>query len=76
MFSQESTIDYAIDQGVSPHKLILGLPTYGRTFLLENPGVKVLEFGTTPVTTTGFQGPFTKSDGFISYSEVSKHFTY
>lgn len=56
--------------GVSPYKMVLGLPMYGRTFILENPGVKKILFGVTAVKTAGFPGPFTKEAGFMGYNEV------
>lgn len=44
---------------------MVGLPFYGRTFILENP-----ESNTNKTDTKGFQGPLTRADGFLGYNEV------
>ena len=67
--SIEFSIDYFLSQGVSPDKLVLGLPLYGRTFLLndtDQAGSGLLKAS----QSKGFQGPFTKEDGFLGYNEV------
>lgn len=64
-------MNYMIAHGVSPYKLVLGLPFYGRTFLLQNPDVRNVEFGRTPVKNKGFRGPYTGEDGFMGYNEVN-----
>lgn len=48
---------------------MLGLPLYGRTFLLENEE-NTLVMGA-PAGPKGFPGPYTKEDGFMGYNEVS-----
>ncbi|XP_075988351.1 chitinase 2 [Anticarsia gemmatalis] len=70
VLSVEYTVEYMLSHGVSPYKLVLGLPMYGRTFLLTNPDTRVLEFGSTPVKETGFKGPFTGEAGFMGYNEI------
>lgn len=60
-------------QGVSPWKVLLGLPLFGRTFILENADTDVIEFGSTPVKSEGFDGPYTRERGFIGYNEVKKN---
>lgn len=61
--------------GASPTKLVLGIPFYGRTFLLEDPSAlssnKKPKLGA-PAGSLGFQGPLTREDGFMGYNEVSK----
>jgi hypothetical protein len=48
---------------------------YGRTFVLQNPALgdaqqeKVMPSGD-PAQERGFQGPFTREDGFMGYNEV------
>ncbi|XP_045508158.1 probable chitinase 2 [Colias croceus] len=70
VLSVEYTIKYMLAHGVSPYKMVLGLPMYGRSFYLENPGVKKILFGVTAVKSTGFPGPFTKEAGFLGYNEI------
>lgn len=58
--------------GAPPNKLVLGLPLYGRTFLLEKPLAnpkKKMKLGL-PASNVGFQGPFTRENGFMGYNEV------
>ncbi|KAL0809643.1 hypothetical protein ABMA28_011168 [Loxostege sticticalis] len=70
VLSVEFTIKYMIDHGVSPYKLVLGLPMYGRTFLLKEPGTPDVEFGKTPAQAAGFKGPYTGEAGFMGYNEI------
>lgn len=60
-----------IKLGAAPEKIVLGLPAYGQTFLVENEenigmGSKVLEGGP--------QGPFTRQKGFRGYNEICLDF--
>lgn len=59
----EYSVKYLLENGVSPKKLVLGLPFYGRTFILK-------ELGSNETESAGFQGPFTKEDGFYGYNEI------
>nr|XP_049698952.1 probable chitinase 2 isoform X1 [Helicoverpa armigera]XP_049698953.1 probable chitinase 2 isoform X2 [Helicoverpa armigera]XP_049698958.1 probable chitinase 2 isoform X3 [Helicoverpa armigera] len=68
--SVEWTVEYLLSHGVSPYKMVLGLPMYGRTFLLTDPGTRVLEYGKTPVRENGFKGPYTGEAGFMGYNEI------
>ncbi|XP_045471267.1 probable chitinase 2 [Harmonia axyridis] len=73
VLSVEYSIDYMLKLGAPPNKLVLGLPLYGRTFLLEktlapNPKKKV-KLGM-PATSIGFQGPFTRENGFMGFNEI------
>lgn len=59
--------------GADPSKLVMGVPFYGRTFLVGNTAlssVRERKLGESSES-TGFQGPFTKEDGFMGYHEVS-----
>lgn len=63
-------VDFAMkywrDNGAPPEKLIMGVPTYGRTFTLAtaDTGVGAPSFG------AGSSGPFTNTPGFLSYYEI------
>lgn len=57
-----------IKLGAPRNKLVLGVPFYGRTFTLEDkhlPKIRSRSQG------SGFQGPYTREDGFLSYNEVN-----
>lgn len=58
-----------LKQGAPARKLVLGLPMYGRTFLLENEDNPMVM--DVPASPKGFPGPYTKEDGFMGYNEVS-----
>lgn len=62
-----------IQLGMDPSKLVMGIPLYGRTFLLPE---SLTSNGNSPKLGTvaqsvGFQGPFTRESGFMGYNEVS-----
>ncbi|XP_023037373.1 probable chitinase 2 [Drosophila willistoni] len=61
----EFTIDYLLKLGAPPSKLVLGLPFYGRTFKANGEGNL-----NDPTDAAGFQGPFTREDGFLGYNEI------
>lgn len=60
------SIDYFLKLGAPAHKLIMGLPFYGRTFITSNDGNVGDESDD-----KGFRGPFTREDGFMGYNEVN-----
>ncbi|XP_059062527.1 probable chitinase 2 [Achroia grisella] len=70
VLSLEFTIKYMLSHGVSPYKLVLGLPMYGRTFVLTDPETKQVEFGRTKAKNVSFKGRFTGEDGFMGYNEI------
>lgn len=59
------TIDYLIKLGAAPTKIVLGLPFYGRTFVTKFDG----NFDD-PANEMGFQGVYTKENGFMGYNEI------
>ena len=66
--SQEYAVKYMLKLGAPPRKLVLGLPLYGRTFLLVNEeNTQVMG---APADSKGFPGPYSKEDGFMGYNEV------
>merc|ERR1719288_53063 len=63
----DSTVRFYLDNGATRDKLVLGIPTYGRSFTLANPDVH--EIGS-PATGPGEQGSGTKEDGYLAYYEI------
>ncbi|XP_069094534.1 chitotriosidase-1-like [Pleurodeles waltl] len=63
-------VDFAMkywrDNGAPPEKVIMGVPTYGRTFTLATADTGV----GAPSSGAGTSGPFTGSPGFLSYYEI------
>ncbi|KAK7880271.1 hypothetical protein WMY93_030638 [Mugilogobius chulae] len=61
-----SSVSYWLDHGAPAKKLLLGFPTYGRTFRLSS-GTNGLG---APANGPGDAGPYTRTAGFWSYYEV------
>jgi chitinase len=59
------SIEYLIKLGAPKHKIMLGLPFYGRTFVTNMEG-KIGDAS----NEEGFPGPFTRENGFMGYNEV------
>lgn len=57
---------YWRDNGVPASKLIMGFPTYGRTFRLTSSDTSV----GAPASGAGSSGPYTREAGFWAYYEV------
>lgn len=60
-------MNYYIKLGASPDKLVVGVPFYGRTFNLVDENLRDLGSASNG---TGFQGPYTRENGFLGYNEV------
>ncbi|XP_054004549.1 probable chitinase 2 [Hylaeus anthracinus] len=67
----EDTINYLLSKGAPPSKLVLGLPMYGRTFILTSKPNSTQE---SPMNQRsepeGFKGPYTGQNGFMGYNEI------
>lgn len=64
---QNYTIQY-FSERANPEKLVLGIPTYGRTYKLDDPANTTLgSYADGP----GEGGPITGEKGWYAYFEVS-----
>ena len=70
---QDDTVTYLLKLGASPDKLVVGVPFYGRTFTLVDKNLR--EIGSAS-NGTGFQGPYTREDGFLGYNEVCQFMSF
>jgi len=61
------TINYLIKKGAKPEKTVLGVPLYGRSFLLTSPAMNHMG---DPAKSTSFAGPYTREQGFLGYNEI------
>ncbi|XP_043252513.1 serine-rich adhesin for platelets [Colletes gigas] len=70
-YDTELTIDYTIEyllkKGASPEKIILGIPTYGRSYTLFNQDAT--ELGS-PADGPGIEGDATREKGYLAYYEI------
>lgn len=72
-FKQDYSVKYYINEGADPSKLVLGIPTYGRSFNLLN--AEATEIGA-PADGAGEKGDATREAGFLSYYEVCGSLCY
>ena len=63
----EYTVNYLMKKGAKPEKTVLGVPLYGRSFLLSNPSNNRMG---APAKSSSFAGPFTREQGFLGYNEI------
>ncbi|XP_054260069.1 probable chitinase 2 [Macrosteles quadrilineatus] len=63
----EYSVNYMLRNGIEPHKLVLGLPMYGRTFKTQSPNSDKLG---SPSLNAAFSGPYTREDGFMGFNEI------
>ena len=68
------TVDFAMNywhqKGAPKDKLIMGVPFYGRSFLLQD--ASKYQPGQSAKSTGGFKGPYTDEEGFLAYYEICK----
>ncbi|CAL8122520.1 unnamed protein product [Orchesella dallaii] len=63
----EFTISHYLKEGAEPDKLVVGLPTYGRSYTLFNTDSHDVD---APSSGPGTKGKFTKEPGYLAYYEV------
>ncbi|XP_069125372.1 chitotriosidase-1-like [Argopecten irradians] len=63
--NQDWGVTYWLSNGAPPEKIMLGIATYGRTFLTYN-GNQMGDWALGP----GRQGTFTEEAGFLAYYEI------
>ncbi|XP_052893906.1 acidic mammalian chitinase-like [Anopheles moucheti] len=63
----DAVIRYWLSKGASAKKLTLGVPFYGHTFKLTNPGVDGVG---APTKGVGTPGPYTQQGGVLGYNEI------
>ena len=64
---QDSAAKYWVEKGAPRSKLIIGMATYGRGFLLTNPAVSGVG---APTKGPSPAGRYTRESGFLAYYEV------
>lgn len=70
-YQKKLTVDYSasewVKKGASKEKLVIGMPTYGRTFTLTN--LTLTDIGA-PAKDGGKPGKYTREPGFLAFYEV------
>ncbi|UXI16054.1 hypothetical protein NH340_JMT01997 [Sarcoptes scabiei] len=70
-YQKKLTVDFSINEwvrkGASREKIVVGLPTYGRSFTLASPNLT--DIGD-PAIKGGVPGTYTKESGFLSFFEI------
>lgn len=61
-------MSYLLKHHVSPDKLILGIPTYGRSYTLYNQDATAIG---SPADGPGEEGDATREKGYLAYYEVN-----
>ncbi|NWT79460.1 CHIA chitinase, partial [Lanius ludovicianus] len=63
----EYAMNYWKNNGAPAQKLLVGFPTYGKTFTLQNPSNTGIG---APTSGPGPAGPYTKEAGLLAYYEI------
>lgn len=66
-FNANFSMNYWIEKGASPSKLVMGVPMYGQSFTLSSVSNRGLQAA---ATGPGQAGEFTRAGGFLAYYEV------
>ncbi|KAK7016749.1 Cht9p, partial [Halocaridina rubra] len=68
-YNIDTAIRYWIDNGADRNKIVMGIPTYGRCYTLDdmtNTGFYA------PASQPGHAGPYTRTAGTLGYNEICK----
>jgi len=66
-YSIDYAVNYYLQKGCPPEKLVMGLPTYGRSYMLANAANHAAY---SPTKGAGPAGKFTREAGFNAYYEI------
>ncbi|XP_045465112.1 mucin-5AC isoform X2 [Harmonia axyridis] len=73
-YDAELNIDYTIkhylELGADPSKLVMGVPTYGRSYTLFNPDANAIG---DPADGPGEMGEATRENGYLAYYEICEN---
>ncbi|KAL3284612.1 hypothetical protein HHI36_018766 [Cryptolaemus montrouzieri] len=64
------TIKHYLELGADPTKLVLGIPTYGRSYTLFNPDANAIG---DPADGPGEMGEATRENGYLAYYEICEN---
>lgn len=64
--TQDYAVSYMLRLGAPANKLVMGIPTFGRSFTLASSKTDV----GAPISGPGIPGRFTKEKGILAYYEV------
>ena len=61
--------NYWVSEGCPKHKLVVGIPTYGRSWTLSGGQTSL----NSPAKGPGMTGPLSKAEGFLAYNEICNY---
>ena len=64
-----TSVNYWLKAGTPAHKLVLGIPTYGRSWTLATHNTAL----NSSASGTGDKGPITAERGFMAYNEICRN---
>ncbi|KAJ8972352.1 hypothetical protein NQ317_008762 [Molorchus minor] len=74
-FSVEYSINYMLKLGAPPSKLVVGIPLYGRTFILQTPLSRRKPSLGIPAQDVGFKGPYTQENLQVELKNKTSNWT-
>ncbi|CAO1336623.1 unnamed protein product, partial [Diamesa serratosioi] len=63
----DASVNFWLSKGCPSEKIIVGIPTYGRSFTLANPSNNGINAA---INGGGTAGPFTRQAGMLGYNEI------